>query len=422
MQNNGFSVPEIEQAAISCIMQWPECRHQAGAILKEEFFHSIPNRVLFGELAKSSDFELIEFTQRLRDAGQLDQIGGAYYVTETCCNTAHSPKAFPWYVDRLLEEHERRELISTCSESIQMAAGGLPDVVSQTITAVNGIPIRRRQDRTFADALDAKMERLQTGAPDADIISTGIRDLDRDSPLHKGDMPLIVGERKAGKSILALSIVVNVARAGLPVAYFSLEDREPKVLDRIFAGLTRIPLSVSHVSRMNPLEINRAQAMLKKAHSLPITIIDDMFDLSAIISRTRSLVGLGIGLVVIDYAQLIRVSGCDSRREEVERVSRDLRLLAMETEAPVILLCQLNKEGETRETKALEMDCTAAWKVDFPADNKGKPQNESNERYIRIPFQRNGESGISIRVTFLGSIARIENYEPVKNGLSDDDL
>jgi len=109
------------------------------------------------------------------------------------------------------------------------------------------------------------------------------------------------------------------------------------------------------------------------------------------------------GLIVVDYAQLVRASGTDSRREEVEKVSRGLRLLAMELHVPLLLLCQLNKEGETRESKALEMDATALWRIDRTSDV------ENGERRLAIPWQRNGESGIAPTVTFIGALARVEN-------------
>jgi len=106
---------------------------------------------------------------------------------------------------------------------------------------------------------------------------------------------------------------------------------------------------------------------------------------------------------VVDHAQLVRASGIETRREEVEKVSRELRLLAMELHVPLLLLCQLNKEGETRETKALEMDATAMWRIDRTSNV------ENGERRLVIPWQRNGESGIAANVAFNGSLARVEN-------------
>jgi replicative DNA helicase len=409
---DGFSVPEIEQAIVSAMLQWPDCRNQADVNLKPEHFRSEPNRTLFRQVIdrhrNGTQLELISFTQELRDAAVLECIGGAHYLTQTWCDCCHSPLVFAYYIDRLLEEFERLELARTCHNSIKLAEIGDETIVQDTILAVSEIPCRRREEKTFAQAIDEKWERMMNGEPDTDIVLTGIADLDELSPLRRGDMPLITGERKAGKSILALSIAVNVAKAGLPVAYFSLEDREPKVVDRIVAGIARIPTTATHVAHLNEGEKRRATLARDAARSLPITIIDNDPELSSIIARSRSLCANGTRLLVVDYAQFIRAGGCESRRHEVEKISRDLRLLALETNCPLLLLCQVNKDGDTRESKALEMDCTAAWHLEAEDEPDGG-------RYVRIPFQRNGESGVGVKVTFLGMFARIENYaEPIE--------
>jgi replicative DNA helicase len=133
-------------------------------------------------------------------------------------------------------------------------------------------------------------------------------------------MLLISGERKAGKSILALSIATNIAQNGLPVLYFSLEDRLAKVVDRLFAGASRIPIH-NHTSQRISSDLGRQTA--ERLIGLPFEIRDDVYDLHKIIAvARREKARHDTGLIVVDYAQLVRASGMQTRREEVEKVSR----------------------------------------------------------------------------------------------------
>lgn len=408
---NGFSVPEIEQAALSAMMQWPECMNEGVELLKPGNFSTPANRILFDELlgqwSEGRKCDLIVFTNRLREKRLLEQIGGEWYVTTTYASTCHSAEAFPYYVEILVEQSSKRELVSTCTEVSKSNLDGEENAVGDTIARLSEIETTKKRPKTFGDAADEKWERMQSGLPDADMIPTGLVEIDEKSPLRLGDMPLIGGEKKSGKSILALTIATNVAQQGVSVLYFSLEDRVPKVMDRLFAGISRIPMGAHHVGKMNADQKAKAAPAYEKLQSLNFVIRDDVQELNAIMAVARRHVAQHrVTLIVIDYAQLVRVKA-DSRREEVEKVSRDLRLLAMELSCPLILLCQLNKDGDTRESMALSMDATAMWKVEVE-----EAADKTQERFIRVPWQRNGESGLSFPVVFLGSIARFENPAP----------
>lgn len=405
---SGFLAPEIEQAAISAMMQWPECMNEGVERLKEDHFAVPRNRTIYTELtgqwSEGVKCDLIVFTQRLREKGMLEQVGGAHYLTTTYASVCHSPAAFGYYVEILIEQGAKRELVSACQEVTQTNLDSSENPVAETITKLSEIQTTKEKPHTFADACDEKWERMQSGLPDADIIKTGLQVIDNNSPLRLGDMPLIGGEKKAGKSILALTIATNVAQQGISVLYFSLEDREPKVMDRLFAGVSRIPMHAHHVGKMTQVQMIKTTDTHEKLKKLNFVIRDDVLDLNAIMAVARRHVSQNPQtLIVIDYAQLVRVKA-DSRREEVEKVSRDLRLLAMELVVPIILLCQLNKDGDTRESMALSMDATAMWRVDVEEEADGHLQ-----RFIRIPWQRNGESGLSFPVAFFGEIARFEN-------------
>jgi replicative DNA helicase len=414
---DGFCLAEIEQAAVSALMQWPDkCfpiseQHQ----LSSEHFGG-SNRVLFDCVSnfwrEGKPLELVSFTTELRELGLLDRIGGAYYLTQTWCNTCYSPMVFGYYAELLLEAHAKRSLVTTCNSTISQAQSpGIEgaELVKETIAKLEGIPLSALVPLTpsLAEAVQEKIERLETGVPDQDVLLTGLTKLDNASPLRSGDLALIVGERKAGKSILALTICANIAKTNLPVLYFSLEDRLPKVVDRLFSGVSRLPTSKHHFDRMNPTETVKAAYAAQELSKWQLTIRDDVYDLPKLIAVAREeKVRNNIGLMVVDYAHLVRSPGNkdQNRQQEVASVSRQLRFLAMETHVPILLLSQLNEAGATRESRALEQDATACWQISTEPD-------EPNKRWLEIPWQRNGKSGIKFPVTFIGEIARVENYE-----------
>ncbi len=423
-QLTGFGDAEIEQAAISALMQWPEKCFLASdeRQISSEHFQTAANRVLFDTLShywrEGKPIELISFTSELRDLGILDSIGGAYYVTQTWCNTCYSALIFRYYLDIIEEAHAKLLLSKTCAASVAESKAPAVEgelLLTSTIEELSAIPLPSRHKagrRTLAQAVEEKMKRLESGEPAEDMVATGLAELDRMSPLRRGDMPLIAGQRKAGKSVFALSIALNLARRGIGVAYFSLEDRETKLMDRVLANMSRV--SMNNHGRI-PSEVSRQSEAAAKIAALPLTIIDDVFELARIVAISRELKARkDIGLIVVDYGQLVTVpERRDTNREQrVAEMSRTLRLLAMQLDTPLILLSQLNDAGLTRESRALEQDATAMWRVDHvskPSKRKSDPEAfEPNQRLIAIPWQRNGESGVGFKVAFLGDMARVE--------------
>lgn len=413
----GFSLPEIEQGALSCLCQWPEQSFKLADSfgIKVEHFQTPENRTLFGAVEhyyrEGNPLDLIAFTQKLRDLSLLDQIGGPSYITETWCNTCYSPDSFEYYLSLIEEAHAKRVLAITCGDTLREAkepgAEGEP-LIRETIESLSQIPLPGRHvriDRSIGEEIDDKVARIISGESDKDIIKTGLIDLDRMSPMRKGDMPLIAGERKAGKSILALNVALNVAAAGIPVLLFSLEDREPKLIERILGAISRVSVW-SGRSRYNPEDIEALQAAKEKIRALPLYVKDDIFDLPKLVSTARQYKARkNIGLIVTDYGQLVTIQdkkGDTNREQCVAEVSRTLRLLSMELDTPNIVLSQLNENNRTRESRALEQDATAMWRVDLVED---KP----NMRSIVIPWQRNGPSGVGFKVAFIGEQARVES-------------
>lgn len=353
--------------------------------------------------------DLIILTEHLRGKGRLDAVGGAAEVTAMFTFPSSSSN-IQGYISILLSKSTQRQIKAIAAEVEELASQDCEDPIALLTEAqFRFASIRReqKQRKTLIEHVADKIERMEEGEPDKDIIFTKLKELDVLSPLRGGDMPLITGERKDGKSILALSILENICISQKrPGIIFSLEDRTAKVMDRIFAGASRIPMNRHHVKKMSPEEIAASTKAADKISQANIIIYDDTFELHKIVAAFKQEFSKhqDLAVAIVDYAQLVvapqRKGG--TRQEEVALVSRTFRMLAMETGVPIILLSQLNAQQETRESKALEQDATANWRIK-------QVKNEPRKRRLEIPWQRNGESGISFEVGFFGEIARVEN-------------
>lgn len=414
-----FTMPsaiEAEKAVCSALM------HDPGWTLNQCAIHGLDRHALYierhalffdviaelHEQKRTVDF--VTAGQRLRDMGKLEEFGGPHALHELA---AFSPTLAGTsdYIEEIIDKHIRRQTYVACMSAANMARTGdkrAASVLDSLASDVARLSMRRKVDEpeTIAKPVMDKLNRMNSNEPKKDVILTGIDGLDRHSPLNLGDMPTISGEKKAGKSILALTILAHVGlELKLPVAYFSLEDRTDAVIDRLYASVARVPIWKHHKSTLSEIEFTNISTSSLRLGQSRIYVRDDIFDLGAIVAFIKRLKAKEptLAVAVVDYAQLVRAreGKNDSREQEVARISRTLRLLAMEMRIAIILLCQLNSDGETRESRAIEMDTTAMWKV-----CNGR---EQGTKLIAIPFQRNGTSNIAFPVTFLGQLARFEN-------------
>lgn len=406
---------EAERCLVSCLLANP--RDLCGACAEwqigpEAFIDPTCEKIVrhvLAEWAENRPCDPQSVLVGMRGNGRLDDNGSSFFeIVHTC----PVPSAFAQFAAPVLAAHQLREAHQACVARADEAlvpgtsAADLLSGIAEDAARIAGAS-RRGTTKPLKTLLMEKIARMESGEADEGLLLTGIAKLDRMSPLHRGDMPLISGERKSGKSIFALNVATNLALGGCAVGYFSLEDRTPKVIDRLFAIQSRIPLINHHASRMNEGEFQRTTAAVAELADKRMFIRDDVFDLMPIIAVMRQWKAQhpDLAAVVVDYAQLVRVRlGKGANREqEVATISRAFRLASMELNIALLLLCQLNKDGDTRESKALEQDCTAMWKIMLDGEEHGK-------RIIGIPFQRNGDMPLAFPVTFLGHIAKIEEF------------
>ncbi len=325
--------------------------------------------------------------------------------------TTHSiPSAVPMFLETLKDKAVLRALINTCHqiEAEAWEGGESSELLVKATKELNdaaNLGTVKTIKALFQHASDYYRALADAEGKDTSL-KTGITKLDNLSPVHRGDMPAISGEKKAGKSILSITIALRLSEK-VPVLYFSLEDKTTKLIKRIVSNVSKVPMK-SHRDP-NDWQSMQMNASMDRMKAMNLILHDDIQDLAGIVGRIRQYKAQTpeLAAVFVDYLQLIkgaRVKG-DTREMEVANISRTLRLLAMETDAAIFILSQLNTDGATRESKAIEMDVTAMWKISLLTDEPGV-------RLLEIPFQRDGDSGVGFKVAFLGERATVEDlYE-----------
>jgi replicative DNA helicase len=256
-------------------------------------------------------------------------------------------------------------------------------------------------------------------------ISTGLGDLDRlTDGLHGGDMVIVSGFEKAGKTALAMGIVTHaILEQKLPVGVFPLEMSGESLMMRMLCSQARVNLRNIREGFMAEHDFPRiisAAGMISQAQ----LYIDDSADLTIGQLRAkarRMKQNYHVALIVVDYAQLItspETRKRDNREQEVSAVSKGVKAMAKELNVPVLLLSQLNDEGKLRESRALGQDADAVWKLKYEKDEDRESDSDTLPMIIRVERSRSTGTG-NVPVTFFRSITK---FEQAAKHVSDKDV
>jgi replicative DNA helicase len=417
--------PDAEQGVICSFLL---SAREVGSICAErhlarEAFHSPALASIYAVLVdlweKNQQIDPVTLVQTLHDRNLLDQVGGSAYVSQlfTFLPTAANVGR---YLEVMEEKRILREMIRVGNEMAQRSYAeqeDVPGLLSAAVESVGAISAPRRQVKTVKDLIRAKLDRMESGEPSEDILSTGLEKLDYYSPLRRGSMPLISGAPKSGKSMLAITIATHIAHSA-PVLYFSLEDPAEEAVDRVSACMSRVPVVRHNAKSFIGNDLESLSRALMRMSQMDLIIRDDVQDLGsfgAVVRQTKAQHPT-LAAVVLDYAQLLRAQTRrqDTREQEVAKISRVCRLLSIELKVAMIVLSQENEDGNARESRSLEQDCTARWQVTRTEDDK--------VRILAIPFQRNGASQVRFPLTFQGHISRFDNHAGFPEGQEPEEI
>lgn len=411
------------------------------ARVSAECFYSPANRLLFQIIVelyqKSPPVTLEVLAEELKTRRQLDAVGGIQYlmqVTGKIPTTAHAG----YFIEKVREKHLLRDLIKAATGAVEQAysfTGGLGefvDKIEQELFAVT-------QDRVSDSAKEIKDSMKEATAVIAKMlmkkgeltgVTSGFKDLDAMTfGFQKQEMIIIAARPSMGKTSFALNIAESAAmpkpgREAVPTLIFSLEMSSSQLALRMLCARSRVNLKLLRdglVSR-DGQEVNALGRTAEEFKKAPI-MIDDSSNLTIMEIRAKArriYARKKLGLIIVDYLQLINGSDPRSPREQqVAEVSRGLKSLAKELDLPILVLSQLNRSSEKenrtprlsdlRESGSIEQDADIVLMLSRPKDADEKFQTAATAADLIIAKQRNGPVG-DLKLTFLQEITRFENF------------
>jgi replicative DNA helicase len=431
---------EAEQAVLGGLMLDNRAWEQVADRIAEEDFYRREHRLLFRAIAsleaQTLPFDVITLSEELEKTHELDAAGGLAYLAKLAKDTP-SAANIRAYADIVRERSVLRQLIEvgtdiagsgynpegrSTKELLDAAERQVFKIAEQGARAGKGfVNIRNLLSKTVEQIdklyeLEGHITGVPSGFSEFDDMTTG---------LQKGDLVIVAGRPSMGKTTFAMNMAENAAIAQrLPVAVFSMEMPAEQLAMRMISSLGRINqhnLRTGQLSDEDWPRITSAVSILSESK----LFVDDTPALSPaeLRARARRLKREhGLGLIVIDYLQLMQVpGGGENRATEISEISRNLKALAKELEVPVIALSQLNRSleqrpnkrpvmSDLRESGAIEQDADLI--VFIYRDEVYNPESaDKGTAEIIIGKQRNGPIGMT-RLTFLGKYTKFENYIP----------
>ncbi|MBE6150629.1 MAG: replicative DNA helicase [Firmicutes bacterium] len=361
--------PEAEQAVIGSMFLEKNALQKACEVLNPESFYFNNNAKIFGTIKEMAEkkvpIDLTTVTTELKNKNILNEVGGVEYLTEILDSVATAAN-IDQYVKSVEESALLRKLIEV-STNITTTAYNSDKSVNETIDdaerkILSVVKNRRSSEfRTIKDVLiqtQRNLEILAQSKSDVTGIATGWYDIDKlTTGLHGSQLIIIAARPAMGKTAFALNLATNVAlNSGKPVALFNLEMGAEQLANRMLSSLGQVEgnkIATGKLLNDDWKRINEAISQLSEAK----LYMDDTpgLTIGEIRSKCRRLASSdeGLGLVVIDYLQLITSSTNygTNRQQEVSDISRSLKTMALELNVPVIALAQLSRAVDSRENK-----------------------------------------------------------------------
>ena len=428
---------EAEQAILGCMLTDKDAVISALEILKEEDFYREDNKAIYSAITnlynKAEPIDIITVKAELSSIGKLESVGGLEYLAELpdkVPTTANVDR----YIKIVEEKSILRNLIKTSNELITLGYDDTQEVDTIIDVAEKKIfnLMQNRNQKGYTPIKDvlvetfAQLEQLYNQKQAVTGVPTGFLDLDhRTSGLHKSDLVLIAARPAMGKSAFAINIAANAAlRAKTPVIIFSLEMSKEQVVSRILSSEAMVDSNKIRTGKIEEDDWGKLAGSLGSLSEAEIYIDDTPgISITEIRAKCRKLkLEKDIGLVVIDYLQLIQGTGKrnSSREQEISEISRSLKILAKELDVPVIALSQLSRAAEARpdhrpmlsdlrESGAIEQDADIVMFL-YRDDYYNQDSEKKNIAEVIIAKHRAGATG-TVELLWLSNFTKFANIE-----------
>lgn len=427
---------EAEQCVLGSILLQAGAMPKAVESLTAEDFYRTEHQLIYAAMVqlfgKGEPQDLITVTNVLKDENNLDKMGGPAYLA-TLTDIVPVAANIVYYAKIVREKSILRRLISTSTEIASRCYEEQDDIdklldeteqnifkIAQAKSSQSVHPINTVINSAFKEVQKlSERKELITGVP------TGFEDFDRKTAgLQPADLIILAARPSMGKTALAMNMVQNAALLyKVPVGVFSLEMSKEQLGMRMLCSVGKVDsqrIRTGHIQENDWPKLARAVGMLSDAQ----IFIDDTPSISVLELRAKARrlkTEHNLGLVVVDYLQLMRGHASTERREqEISEISRSLKAMAKELHIPVIALSQLNRSLESRGDKRPQLsDLRESGAIEQDADvicfiyrdevyNKSEANPKRGIAELIIGKQRNGPTG-TIELTFLSEFTTFEN-------------
>ncbi|MFD0793741.1 replicative DNA helicase [Mucilaginibacter litoreus] len=442
---------DLEEAVLGALMLEKDALSSVIDVLKPEVFYKDNHQKIFNAIRilfeKTSPVDILTVTAQLRQQGELEMVGGAYYITELT-NRVASAANIEYHSRIIIQKFIQRELIRISTDIVSNAYEDTSDVFDLLDKAEKNLfeiaqNNLRRDSRKMDDLMHEALrdiEALKDKKDGLTGVASGFTELDRmTSGWQKSDLVIIAARPAMGKTAFVLSCARNAAvDFAKPVVVFSLEMSSVQLVNRLISGETEIEQEKIRKGSLEEWEWQQIHSKIGRLEQAPL-IIDDtpslnIFEFRAKCRRLKS--QHDIQLIIIDYLQLMQGKadgkGGGNREQEIGSISRALKTVAKELNVPVIALSQLSRAVENRpggskrpmlsdlrESGSIEQDADMVLFLYRPeyygldVDEDNNPTQGVGE--VIIAKHRNGETG-RVRLKFVGKYVKFQDLETSMDG------
>ncbi|MDD3274540.1 MAG: replicative DNA helicase [Candidatus Omnitrophica bacterium] len=431
---------DAEMAVLGSMLLDEEAVSVSAEKLDASCFYKDSHRKIFQAIIElynaNKAVDLITLTDLLKNAGTLDEIGGASYLT-SLANAVPTAANINYYAGIVSEKYILRSLINNSTKIISVcheSDGNIADVVDTAEKLIFEVSDRKNQGtyqhlkEIVKDSIET-IDRLYQNKAHVTGIPTGYIDFDlKTAGLQPSDLVIVAGRPSMGKSAFALGIAEYAGVVEkVPTAIFSLEMSKEQLVQRMLCSHARVDAHKVRTGYLATSDWPRLTAAAGKLSDSPIFIDDtpaiSVMELRARARRLKS--HHDIKLIILDYMQLMRgsASSTESRQQEISEISRSLKALARELSVPVIAISQLSRAVESRtdhrpqlsdlrESGAIEQDADVVVLILREEYYNPSPDNQGVAEAI-IAKQRNGPVG-SLKLAFIKEYTRFDNLSRIE--------
>ena len=429
-----------EQSVLGAVFISPETMTSLADELVPDDFYKPANKIVFKTmlslLEKGEPIDATTMVSALTNQGDISNIGGITYVVELV-NSTPTSKNVEHYAKLVKEKATLRKVISDLSDSLSSAYQGdvsIGDIIAKTEKSLLNISNQNAVTgfRNVADILDTHMQIVETHSQTDGFVtglSTGFVGLDKiTTGLHEGNLIILAARPAMGKTALALNIAKYVAtKERKPAVIFSLEMGAEELIERMLASEGMVPAYHLKTGNLSTDEWKRLVQAQNNLYDAPIFVDDTAgIRISEIRSNARKLAQEmgGLGVIIIDYLQLITGAKGENRQQIVSEISRELKILAKDLKVPVIALSQLSRAVEQRQDKRpMLADLRESGSIEQDADivaflyrdayyqkEQGDSQEANNVTELILEKNRHGSLG-TVKLYFHKEYTKFSSVE-----------